>query len=364
MKIVIVAAKIFPTSTPRAIRATELAKQLAKMGHDVSLYAVLDGYDYSEFEATYKLHVKPIKTRFYVSKKKSFVRKIFDRITLFMFHYLFEYPNIELMFQVKKAICQERDVDYLITIAYPHPIHWGAERAKKKMGTGFPAFWASDCGDPFWGDPIKKHPFYFKQIERKWSIATDAIVVPIPSAKNAYLPEAQSKINVIPQGFDFSDVVIKKGSTDNPYPIFAYSGVIYPGQRDPSSFLDYLSTLDKKFKIVIYTQQNQFYSKYIELLGEKIELRQYVPRTRLIYELSCMDFLINLTNPSSVQSPSKLIDYYLTGRPIIDVSTPFSEHDLINDALNGVFHENKYSSIDMEQYNIVNVAKQFVELAK
>ena len=102
MKIVIVAAKIFPTSTPRAIRATELAKQLAKMGHDVSLYAVLDGYDYSEFEATYKLHVKPIKTRFYVSKKKSFVRKIFDRIALFMFHYLFEYPNIELMFQVKK----------------------------------------------------------------------------------------------------------------------------------------------------------------------------------------------------------------------------------------------------------------------
>jgi hypothetical protein len=77
-----------------------------------------------------------------------------------------------------------------------------------------------------------------------------------------------------------------------------------------------------------------------------------------------MDFLINLTNVSTVQSPSKLIDYYLTGRPIIDVSTPFSEQDLIDDALDGVFHENKYSSIDVNQYNIVNVAKQFIELVK
>lgn len=363
MKIVVIAAKIYPTSTPRATRATELAKQLAKMGHEVALCAVLDNIDYSEFESRYNLKVIPLKTLFFLNRQKiSFVRKAFNKVLYTLLHRLIEFPEIELKRSVKKLLLKQKDVDYLITIGRPYPIHWGATAAKKALKERFPKHWTSDCGDPYWGDPFNKHPFYFKKLEEQWSAATDSIVVPIESAKKAYLPIAQPKISVIPQGFDFSDVKIKEGPTNNSCPTFAYSGYVYVGRRDPSSLLDYLSTIKQEFKIVIYTQQNGFYEKYLEKLKGKIELRTYVPRNQLIYELSCMDFLINLTNLSTVQSPSKLIDYYLTKRPIIDISTPFNEHDLINDALNGVFHQNQYSTVDIDQYNIVNVANKFMEL--
>lgn len=365
MKIVIITAKIYPNTSPRATRATELAKQLAKMGHEVVLCAALDKIDYSELEKEYNLRILPLKTRFYLNRGKvSFVRKAFNKVLNTLLHRVMAFPEIELKHSVKKLLLKEKDIDYLITIAMPYPIHWGATTAKKVLKESFPKYWTSDCGDPYWGDPFNKHPFYFKWLEERWSTATDSIVVPIESAKKAYLPIAQSKISVIPQGFDFLDVKIKDGPTNNSCPTFAYSGYVYEGRRDPRTFLDYLSTINKQFKIIIYTPQKGFYEKYLEKLKGKIELRAYIPRTQLIYELSCMDFLVNLTNMSTVQSPSKLIDYYLTKRPIIDVSTPFNEHDLINDALNGVFHENKYSSIDVEQYNIVNVAKQFVELVK
>ncbi len=93
MKIVIIAAKIYPTSTPRAIRATELAKQLAKMGHDVTLCAVLDKIDYSSFEKDNNLRIVPLKTRFYLNRGKiSFVRKAFNKALNALLHRLIEFP--------------------------------------------------------------------------------------------------------------------------------------------------------------------------------------------------------------------------------------------------------------------------------
>ena len=75
------------------------------------------------------------------------------------------------------------------------------------------------------------------------------------------------------------------------------------------------------------------------------------------------DFLINITNPSSIQTPSKLIDYGIAGRPILDVSNEFSDPSLFLK-----FYEGDYSvrrNIDfLDNYRIENVARQFVELNK
>ena len=45
-------------------------------------------------------------------------------------------------------------MDMLITIAYPHSIHSGAARAKKKYSAIFPKTWICDCGDPFMLNPV------------------------------------------------------------------------------------------------------------------------------------------------------------------------------------------------------------------
>ena len=48
MKVVIISQHIFPMQTPRAHRTTELIIELAKRGYDVTVYAVLGKYDYTE----------------------------------------------------------------------------------------------------------------------------------------------------------------------------------------------------------------------------------------------------------------------------------------------------------------------------
>ncbi|CAF3700014.1 unnamed protein product, partial [Rotaria sp. Silwood1] len=83
--------------------------------------------------------------------------------------WLFEYPDIGLMFQVKSALKNESGYDLLISVAVPHPVHWGTALAwneKKPIATT----WVADCGDPYMGLTYEtyKKPFYLKYLEKAW----------------------------------------------------------------------------------------------------------------------------------------------------------------------------------------------------
>jgi hypothetical protein len=261
---------------------------------------------------------------------------------------------------VYKALKKEENIDMLITVAIPYPIHWGSAYAKKKIKHLENSIWISDCGDPYMCSPMAKHPFYFKYVEKYWCRNTNFISVPIEQAKEGYYKEFRDKIRIIPQGFDFENVELAT-YVKNDVPHFAYSGMVYPNSRDPRKFLDYLSTLDIPFKFIVYTNRQEMFLSYTEKLSNKIELRNYVPHEELLKELSKMDFLINIKNESSIQQPSKLIDYYLTKRPILEIASAFSEQNIFNQFINGDY-SNHLVCNNIDDYNIVNIANKFLDL--
>lgn len=365
MRIVIISRCIYPMLAPRPHRATELAKYFSQKGHDVLLYGVLGKYDYSSFEQETGVQVCNLGRMLFATLDSNGERRntVIDKLARKLFHRILEFPDIELAFKVHNILRSLKNIDMLITVAVPYPLHWGAAWAKKQMGNSFPKVWISDCGDPYMGDSVNSHPFYFHAIENFWGRETDFITIPVAAAMKAYSTKVQNKIKVIPQGFDFSKVIIDYKFSGNPYPRFAYVGAIYPGYRDLTKLLQYLSTLDDgKFELVVYTQQKSYYEPYKEQLGEKLQIKGYVPREQLVYELSQMDFLINLKNKSSVQVPSKLIDYYLSSRPIVDITTDFTEKDVFNEFFNGDYSQEHIKG-DISQYDINNVGDSFLKLA-
>lgn len=367
MKIVIISSVIYPRQSPRSYRATELAKYFAKQGHDVYLYAVLGKYDYSSFEESTKIKIRSLgKTFFPVLNSDGYVRNtFFDRVFRRVFGRIAEFPDIELSWKTKKIVKGLSGVDLLVTVAIPYPIHWGAAWAKKKYPMCFPKVWISDCGDPYMGNSVRNaHPHYFQRIEDFWGKQTDYIAIPLEEAKKAYSEKVQDKLRVIPQGFDFSNVCVDKNFTGNEIPKFAYAGAIYPGYRDPSRFLQYLcEKADQPFEFVVYTKNQAFFEKYKLVLGDKLTIKDYVPREQLLWDLSRMDFLVNIKNNSNVQSPSKLIDYYLTTRPIVDITTDFVESVIVEEFLKrNYIHQ--HIRADISRYDIYNVGSQFLELAK
>ncbi|HBX46827.1 MAG TPA: hypothetical protein DEG28_13240 [Porphyromonadaceae bacterium] len=358
LKIVIVSANCHPFLSPRAHRSTELAKELSKRGYNVHLYSLLGNYDYSKIAERTGITFKNLgNSRFGLqdntqNRNRNIIYRAFARFL----GKFFAFPYIELTYLVKKQISKEKDIDVLITIAHPHSIHWAILLLKKKNYK----CWIADCGDPFMGDPFNFHPFYFKYVEKKWCKKVDFITIPFEKGKSGYYPEFRDKIKVIPQGFNFDEVKLAKYEV-NSIPTFAYSGTIYENKRDPLKFLEYLSILKFDFKFIVYTKSKKYFERYRLDLGDKLQIKDYIPRTELIYELSKMDFLINIKNNSEVQLPSKLIDYYLSGRPILEIATSFDEQQNFESFIKRDYTSQLFKQ-DVSNYDIKNVTSNFINL--
>lgn len=363
--IVIISRTILPSQAPRSLRATELAKELARQGHYVTLFAVLGNYDYSVFEKTYNIKVNNIgKMRFATmnSDGKS-NHGFFTKVLSKLFHFWFEFPDIELMFKIPSILKKGINIDLLITIAIPYPIHWGVALYKWRNKHNFPYTWVADCGDPYMGNQFSNRPFYFKFVEKWFCKKADHISVPTNKVINSYYPEFRSKIKVIPQGFKFEDIEYTKQSNKNSVPTFAYAGIFYKNYRDPSLFLNYLCSLKMKFKFIIYTIDDQLIRPYHIKLKNKIEVRSPIERKQLLSELTKMDFLLNIENINNWGSPSKLIDYALTKKPILSIPTNSLPIEVINEFLEGNYR-NQFIVENIEQYNIKNVVNCFIKLIK
>jgi hypothetical protein len=362
-RIVIISRTIFPAINPRSFRATELSLELARQGHDVTLYAVLGNYDYSEYESEHKLKIRNIGRMFFAKFNSDGTqrRTLIDRILNKLLNSLLEFPDIELMFKIPKIIESEKNVDLLISIAIPYPIHWGCALSKSKTKQYFPKIWVADCGDPYMGNQFGSHFFYFKYLEKWFSKKADYLTVPSENIITFYYPEFRNKIKVIPQGFKFEDIDYSKVFYHNSVPTFAYVGDFYKNMRDPSLFLTYICSLEVKFKFVIYTKNDDLIRPYEKKLKDKIEVRSYITRKQLLSELSKMDFLLSIQNLNNYGSPSKLIDYTIVKRPILNISSNSLPIDTINEFFAGNYL-NQFIVKNLEQYNISNVAKQFISL--
>lgn len=367
MQILLISRSYYPVISPRSFRTTELAHQLVRNGHRVTLmlpdanadrlaYAQANGINLITFGQPSLQDIDVKNGNRWVLLIKRGVRRLLNL--------LFEFPDIQIMFLVSRALKkQKQSYDLLISIAVPHPIHWGVALAGNK-NQRLAKKWIADCGDPFMGVTIDtfKKAFYFKYVEKWFCRKANLIAVPIEEARKAYYPEFHSKIVVIPQGFDFSVISSLRGKyEENAVPTFIYAGSFIPGARDPYKLFAFLEQLDFDFKFIIFSRKLGLIQPWIKKLDSKLEIRTVLPREEVLVEMAKADFLLNINNNTQVQSPSKLIDYYLAGRPVLSISGNDNMERTILPFLQGDY-SNAYQFKDMERYNIENVAKQFTSI--
>ncbi|MGN6802242.1 MAG: hypothetical protein ACTHJN_10065 [Ginsengibacter sp.] len=363
-KIVIISQTMFPAQYPRAFRATELAKEFGKEGHQVILYAVLGKYNYDTFKIDNpNLQIKDIGPMCFakINSDDTYKISILDRILKKILRKLIDFPEIEFVFKIPKILKNESNIDYLITIGVPHSIHWGTALFKEKSKGNFPRVWVADCGDPYMGNNFSRPYFYFKNIEKWFCRKADFISIPFEGARGGYYPEFQNKIHVIPQGFNFKPFNGNAEEPQNKVITFVYAGIFYKDRRDPRLFLEYLSSLKIDFKFLVFTKSNVLLESYKCDLGNKLEVSDYIPREDLLKIMVKADFLVNIENESTLQSPSKLIDYALTGRPILSINSKELDKKKIDKFLQRNY-EGQLHIENIEQYKIENVASKFLSL--
>ncbi|WP_220486493.1 glycosyltransferase [Luteimonas sp. MC1782] len=364
-KYLIVSRSFYPANSPRANRTTELAKELCRQGHTVTVLtphhpeqdALAAEYGMAMADLGQDLWPEvPISFR---GKQNMMLRAIRRALLLAI-----DYPSIQLLWRTARALERLPRHDVLISIAAPHPVHWGVARAQRRGR--LPAdVWLADCGDPYMGrenDSFSVMP-HFSFPEKAFCRGADAITVPVEGARDAYYPEFRSKIHVIPQGFRFADYEHLKMITPLQDGVvrFAYAGLFIPGRRDPTRFLQELAERKEVFEFHVFTTSPMLVEPFAKR-DPRIIVRDVLPRRRVMEELASMDFVVNFENVGARQTPSKLIDYWLCGRPILNLR----DHDLPTEVIHQ-FLAGRYDAalqIDRpERYDISNVVCQFDRLA-
>lgn len=363
MKILIVSNSFYPENSPRSNRTTELAVELSKQGHDVTVIVPANNHDYTPFlkrNANIQIKTyKPINNK----EVRVFGGKIDYLLNKFL-EYFLHFPYIKLISRLPSVLEKEQNHDLMISIAFPHPVHWGVAKALKK-NPRIAKKWIADCGDPFMkndGKGLRKKVFYFKYFEKEWCRLCDFITVPYEQQRGKYYPEFANKIKIIPQGFDFSSTNPHNTKSKNKVLTFVYAGTLYAKHRNPRLFLEFLSTINVDYRFVFYTNRQDLVMPFKKALGEKLQIRDYVPRSELLVELRQADFLVHIENGhEKEEKPSKLIDYALACRPVLSINSFYLNKENILRFLKGNY-SGKLIMPDINQYRIENVVDKFLDL--
>lgn len=364
-KILIVSQAFFPENSPRSFRATELAKEFARRGHQVTVLTPRGNIAHDLFEQQHAVTIKDMGK--YTWKAMSlkgkgielFVRRAICRFS----NLLFEYPGIQIFWLVKRALIKEAGYDLMISIAVPYPVHWGVAAIHSKQRP-VAKVWVADCGDPYMGqenDTFNK-PFYFNYVEKWFCRKADYITVPTRGSVAAYFKEFQPKIKVISQGFRFEDVAVFKGAVNNGRPLFFYGGMFIPGMRDPFEFLTYLCALTDDYEFRIYTTTPDIVLPFVQSSRGRIKIMPVIPRSELLFEMSKANFVVNFENAGSKQTPSKLIDFIIIEKPILSIKTGALNTTAVDEFLAGNYKQ-QLTVDEPAQYRIENVCDKFLSLA-
>lgn len=391
MKILIISYYYPPELTPRAFRTYELIKEFCEKGHEVVLIlpqkpeykeqtfcppnlkiiCVASSHEQMRFQDNVSIAVEN-------TSKKRLNNKLFKRLKLIKAkiekiktrseYYFFQANDRSFIKNVYKILKYENgNYNLLISICWPIETHIGTSiglifnknlrKIKVKVAEYSDPFSTEQTYNIFWG---------YKIVDLIVGKLFDYIVVPTPKAISSYkLFKDLDHIKVIPQAFNLTEYSLLDYKPSK-VKTFAYAGTFYTESRNPIKFAKYLTTINIPFMFIIYTLKESYDSKLIvheieELLNEKVELHFNIERKQLIKELSGIDFLLNFENATTNQIPSKVIDYAIAKRPICPISTINNQFEEFEEFLEGNY--DKQVIINVEDYNIVRIAQQFINLA-
>lgn len=376
---VLIASYFFPPEiTPRAFRTYELVKELSLRGYSIDLFIPKVGCNEKDFEIKNVSinYVNSLKSNHIIQSKTDRGKKI-NKHKFVLLHYLkrliryFIGEDPRTLYYSKKLFQklikekQNKKYDFIISVGLPFYVHLAIAKYIKYSKQQCVA--VCDYGDPFYLNPVQNRFWGLKFLE-KWVIKQfDFISIPTEKSIDYYTHyKEESRIKIIPQGFNFSNIKLEPYKK-NSLPTFCYAGIFYKNIRDPDFLFKFLSSIESDFRFIIYTRLNDDFfqetiKKYKEKLGERIILKDFIPREELIKEMSKMDFLINLKNENSNQVSSKLIDYALSKRPILNIDKNNFDKEMIYNFLNGNY--DGALKINIDDFNIKSVVDKFEALIK
>lgn len=402
MRILILSYSYNPALTPRAFRWTAMADWLAAQGHNVEVIcsksAGLADFQImadvrvhrvgGSMRASLKnwLHRKPaitsaipITVNTSPAMRSGLARAMKQVYALTLKKIMWpDFAGFWYFHALRKAkmLVENNSFDAIVSVSVPFTGHLVGLALQKKYGIR----WLADIGDPFsfmTETPVNNHWLFHKlnyYSESKVLERASVISVTTEGTKTEYCKHfphvASGKISVIPPLFAIAEQPVA------PQPFFksntkirlVFAGTLYSRIRNPAALLNFFkSMLDEpigeRLELHFFGAINDCefcFEKFSSLIGTKIFLHGLVAREEALRAMKEATILVNLGNGTAYQLPSKVVEYVMLAKPVLNIS-PIeldSSQDLFS-GFNSIFSVSESSlSCDLDIYAD---AKSFIE---
>ena len=200
--------------------------------------------------------------------------------------------------------------------------------------------WVVDIGDPFSfmsETPVNNHRLFGRlnyRVESKVLKNADFVSVTTKETKTEYLKYfpnmPASKMTVIPPFFVEPTELdpLTQFFTGPPKMRLVFAGTLYSRIRNPAALLELFSSLlatsvgarlELHFLGVI-NDCEPYFAKYRKLIGTKVFLHGLVSRVSAVRAMKDANILVNIGNSTSYQLPSKVVEYMMLGKPVLNIT--------------------------------------------
>ena len=364
MKILIVSYTYLPDKNPRSLRWSQLLNHWSEKGHDI--HVVTASQASSEEPGNLKIlrvnenligrirkkllekRVNSGRIESYTSRNlisinfiTSIVRKLVSRLYKNLLKNL-QWPDYAWTWisnATKESISLVNNngpFDVLISVSHPFSSHLVAKHIKIKNPN---LNWLIDMGDPFCF-LHEAQPNNFDRYNKKNQDTEEEVFnlckyasVTTEETKIEYsniFPESAHKIKVIPPLID--EEVLRelknhneKENNSNLFLKLVFVGTLYSKIRNPNYLLKFLEKinhlLDKDIEMHFFGLTNDVKVEELDNMDYPIYFHGEVSKEESFRQVLSADILVNIGNSTHYQLPSKLVEYALSGKPILNVSS-------------------------------------------
>ncbi len=196
--------------------------------------------------------------------------------------------------------------------------------------------WLIDLGDPFsFAEEAPQNNFRLYRglnirFERGCFAEADAVSVTTPETRDRYaalFPESARKIAVIPPLLALPETIGEPAERPDRRRL-VFLGRLYPSIRRPDFLLALFAALkdcEAAERCELHFYGNTWeceasFAPYRHRLGRDIHVHGPVPREQAISAMRSADVLVNIGNDTHYQLPSKIVEYAITGKPILNLA--------------------------------------------
>lgn len=299
----VIVDKYLPNPSSNGACAEKIVERLRRNGNEVTVLSVYNAEETQSSEHNICLNREKLKVT------------IFDKV----FGYLQDRTLVKELYEEAKKIHSRKPVSKVLSVYRPiESVLCGRLLQRTLNIQNFPCFFDLPETTSMGGLKKKILLFNYKRLYKK--LSAQNLVLVLKYYYDYFKKRGMRKENIKPIGIPNFEKNLGEAETTTEKIKIVYTGSFYEKIRNPQKVFEVLTNIiGKNIEIHLFSWGcENIVNEYKNIFKDQLCIHKRETAERIKEVLANADVLLNISNNSSLQVPGKIIEYFSTGKPVIN----------------------------------------------